>query len=105
MTAKPFDHPRTGTDGLAEALAKNQEATNAVQGVADELGVVHAVLTQEVAKLVGKGDAADAVERTAALETKLIETAEKMVEVNHALSDQRASMKHLTNAKQEAGSV
>jgi hypothetical protein len=86
------------THGLAGALAKNAEAADAVQEVADELSVVHAVLSKEVAN-VGDGDAATAVERTAALEQKLTETAEKMAEVNQALAEQQASLKHLSNAQ------
>jgi hypothetical protein len=99
MVVSPSNPPPTDVHGLAEALAKNEEATNAVQGVADELSVVHAVLTQEVAKIAGEGDVAEAVERTAVLEKKLTETAEKMTEVNDALSDQHASLKHLQKAR------
>ncbi|MET0210317.1 MAG: hypothetical protein ABW220_14830 [Burkholderiaceae bacterium] len=99
MTANTPDPAQAKPHGLAEALAKNEEATEAVQEVADELGVVHAVLTQEVVKIAGEGDAANAVERTAALEKKLTETAEKMVEVNEALAEQHASMEHLTKAQ------
>lgn len=98
MTATPPD-PAAAANGLADALAKNEEATEAVQQVADELGVVHAVLTQEVAKIVGEGDGAEAVERTAVLEKKLNETAEKMIQVNDALSDQHASLNHLKKAQ------
>lgn len=90
---------RAGAQGLAKALTKNQEATDAVQEVADELVVVHAVLSQEVEKIAGDGDTNDAVERTAALEKKLTETAEKMLEVNKALAEQHASLEHLHNAK------
>lgn len=97
MTSNPPDLPSTSAHGLAEALAKNEEATDAVQGVADELGVVHAVLAQEVSEVAG--DSAEAVERTAALEKKLHETAEKMLEVNEVLAEQHASIKHLTKAK------
>ena len=99
MTSSPSNPSPADVHGLAEALAKNEEATNAVQAVADELGVVHAVLTQEVAKIAGEGDAAEAVERVAVLENKLTETAEKMTEVNDALSDQHASLKHLQKAQ------
>ena len=102
MTANAPKTPSDLPNRMAEALAKNEAAADAVQHVADELGVVHAVLSKEVAKIVGEGDerdAADAVERTAALEKKLAETAEKMSEVNEALADQHASVKHLMNAK------
>ena len=99
MTANPSNPSPADVHGLAEALVKNEEATNAVQAVADELGVVHTVLTQEVAKIAGEGDVAEAVERTAVLEKKLTETAKKMTEVNDALSDQHASLKHLQKAQ------
>ena len=64
-----------------------------------ELGVVHAVLSTEIAKVDTKVDtkvdATDeihtAIDRTEALEAKLSETAEKMDEVNAALEAQRAS--------------
>ena len=85
-------------DGLAEALAKNTEAEHAVQDVADELGVLHAVLTSQVADIAVDGDDGTAVERTAQLEKKLSDTAEKMVEVNAALAEQHASLAHLAKA-------
>ena len=84
---------------LSAALTKNQEAKEAVQDVADELGVVHAVLIQEVAKIADDEDASTAVQRTAALEKKLTETARKMDEVNQAIAEQHASLEHLKKAK------
>jgi hypothetical protein len=89
--------PSAVTHGLAEALAKNTEAAHAVQDVADELAVAHAVLTQEVAHLA-EGEVGTLVERTATLEKKLSDTAETMVEVNEALAEQHASLVHLTKA-------
>ena len=99
MTSIPPDQARARSRSLADALAKNEEAKEPVQNVADELGVVHAVLTSEVAKTAEGGDAATAVERTAVLEKKLNETAEKMAEVNEALADQKASLEHLNKSK------
>lgn len=99
MTSNPPDQARTGSQSLADALAKNEEAKEAVQDVADELGVVHAVLTTEAAKVAEGGDAATAVERTAVLEKKLNETADKMAEVNKALADQNASLEHLRKSQ------
>ena len=61
--------------------------------------MVHAVLTQEVAKIAGEGDASTAVQRTAALEKKLNETAKKMDEVNQAIAEQQASLEHLNRVK------
>jgi hypothetical protein len=90
------------THGLAEALVKNTEAAHAVQDVADELAVTHAVLTQEVAHLA-EGEVGTLAERTARLEKKLSDTAETMVEVNEALAEQHASLAHLSHVKNEPG--
>ena len=89
----------TPVHSLEAALTKNAEAREAVQDVADELGVVHAVLTQEFAEIAGEGDASTAVQRTAALEKKLNETAKKMDEVNQAIAEQQASLEHLNRVK------
>ena len=96
MTANPPDQARAAASTVAQALAKNEEAKDAVQGVADELGVVHAVLSSEVAKVASEGDAATAVQRTAVLEEKLNKTADKMAEVNEALAHQKAALEHLS---------
>ncbi|MGJ7498596.1 hypothetical protein ACSFA8_26555 [Variovorax sp. RT4R15] len=84
--------------GMAAALQKNKEAAAAVEDVALELGVVHAVLSTEIAKVAATGDIHTAIDRTEVLETKLNETADKMDEVNAALDAQRASLSHLSNA-------
>lgn len=99
MTSNPPDLPHVNAKTLADALEKNEDAVDAVREVADELVVVHAVLTQEIAGVGDEGDAAHAVERTASLQKKLTETAEKMLEVNQALAEQQASLKHLKKAK------
>ena len=99
MTSNPPDQASASAHSLGDALAKNEEAQEAVQGVADELGVVHEVLKAEVAKIAKDGDAATAVERTAVLEKKLNETADKMAEVNEALADQKASLEHLRKSR------
>ena len=99
MTSNPPELTSAGANGLAAAIAKNEEAADAVQEVADELCVVHAVLTHEAAEVAQDGDAVDALERTAALEKKLSDTAEKMHEVNQALAEQHASLQHLIKAK------
>jgi chromosome segregation ATPase len=84
---------------LSKALKKNQEAVGAVEEVADELGVVHAVLSAELADVAAEGDFESVVARTKTLEGKLSDTVEKMEEVNRALAEQRASIEHLSNAK------
>ena len=81
--------------GLAAALQKNKEAAAAVEDAALELGVVHAVLSTEIAKVPATGEIHSAIDRTEELEAKLSETADKMDEVNAALDAQRASLSSL----------
>ena len=89
-----------GAEAIADALKKNIEAAAAVEDVADQLGVVHAVLRTKIAESSADADADTeaAVERTHQLEEKLHETAEKMDEVNQAIEAQHASLAHLTKA-------
>lgn len=96
MTTNPPDQAGVAASTLAQALAKNEEAKDAVQDVADELGVVHAVLSSDVTKIASEGDAAAAMQRTAVLEEKLNKTADKMAEVNEALVHQQAALEHLS---------
>lgn len=76
---------------LAEALEKNQEATQAVQEAADDLAVVHAVLDSSAAaaKTLHE-DAKKAIAETAKVEQRLTEAAEKLDEVNETLQRQMA---------------
>lgn len=99
MTSSPADHGTADSRTLTHAISKNEEAKGAVQEVADELAVVHAVLTSEVEKIAEGGDAAAAVERTAELQKKLDETADKMAEVNESLAAQNASLEHLSKSR------
>lgn len=85
-------------EAIAEALKKNIEATAAVEDVADQLGVVLAVLRTQIAESVADGDLKGAVQRTHRLEQKLSETDEKMDEVNQAIEAQHASLTHLSKA-------
>ncbi len=85
-------------EAIAEALKKNIEAAAAVEDVADQLGVVHAVLRTRIAESAADGDLEGAVQRTHRLEEKLNETAEKMDEVNQAIEAQHASLTHLSKA-------
>ncbi|MET0186289.1 MAG: hypothetical protein ABW210_12620 [Achromobacter sp.] len=99
MTASTLEVSFTGTQGLARALVQNAGAAEAVRQIAAELGVVHAVLADEVARLAREGDALNAGRRTAELEQKLVETAALMFELNEALADEHASMKHRMGAR------
>lgn len=87
-----------GADAIADALKKNIEAAAAVEDVADQLGVVHAVLRTKIAEASADADTEAAVDRTHELEQKLNETAEKMDEVNQAIEAQHASLAHLSKA-------
>jgi predicted transcriptional regulator len=98
MTSKQNTAPKTAAS-LAKALQKNQQATAAVEEVAEELAVVHSVLTAELKNVAAKGDLDSAVARTKTLEEKLSDTADKMDEVNRAIADQHSSIEHLLNAK------
>jgi chromosome segregation ATPase len=99
MTEKRENTAPATESSLSKALKKNQEAVGAVQEVADELGVVHAVLSAELADVAVEGDFESVVARTKTLEGKLSDTVEQMEEVNRALAEQRASIEHLSNAK------
>ncbi|MDB5826652.1 MAG: hypothetical protein JWQ73_872 [Variovorax sp.] len=88
----------TGISTLAEALQKNTEAAAAVEDVADQLGIVHAVLSNKIAESDADPDVKGAVKRTRQLEAKLSETTDKMDEVNQALEASHAALTHLSKA-------
>ncbi|QSI31057.1 hypothetical protein GNX71_16355 [Variovorax sp. RKNM96] len=83
---------QTSTSGLdsAEALAKalkdNQQATKAVQKVADELAVVHAVLDSAVPKKTLAPDVDQAVAHTGQLEKQLSESSQTLKKVNDSMA-------------------
>jgi len=76
---------RTGGSPLADALEKNQEATEEVQRAADDLAVAHAVLDTKAAKGAVDDEAKRAVAETARVEKRLTKSAEKLEQVNEAL--------------------
>ena len=87
MTSSSSKAPedRRGDSPLAEALEKNQEATEEVQKAAEDLSVAHAVLDTKAAKGSADDEAKRAVEETASIEKRLTETAEKLDQVNETL--------------------
>jgi hypothetical protein len=85
--------------GLLKALERNKEATAAVEGVAEELTVIHSVLITELRAVEAESDLSNAVARTQTLEQTLSESVGKMDAVNRALAEQHGSMKHLLDAK------
>lgn len=72
---------------LADALEKSENVKETVQGVADDLAVVHAVLDKDVPK--ERTDELDrAVQRTNDLEKKLSKSAEVLEQVTDTLSEE-----------------
>ena len=61
---------------LAEALKDTKQATEAVKGAAEELAVIHAVLSSDLPADVRQGDAGAAVEQTKSVEKQLDDSAE-----------------------------
>ena len=98
MNSKQADESGPGAEAIADALKKNIEAAAAVEDVADQLGVVHAVLKTRLADVSAHADVDGAVERTQQLEEKLNETADIMAEVNQAMEAQHSSLAHLSKA-------
>ena len=76
--------PRSGSP-LAEALEKNQQATDEVQRAADDLAVAHAVLDTKTAKGAVDDEAKRAVAETARVEKRLAKSVEKLEQVNETL--------------------
>jgi hypothetical protein len=71
---------------VENALEKNKEVTEEVKGAADELTVVHAVLSKDPPPPAAQGDTAQAIERTKELEERLTKSADKLTEVNETLA-------------------
>ena len=79
----PKEH--AGGSPLADALEKNQQATEEVQRAADDLAVAHAVLDTKAAKGSVDEEAKRAVAETARVEKRLTKSAEKLEQVNETL--------------------
>ena len=75
----------TGAKPLADALEKNEEATEEVRKAAEQLAVVHAVLDTKVSRGASDGDVADAIAEAKKVEQQLDESAGKLDEVNETL--------------------
>lgn len=87
-SSNPTDKPPAD---LAKALEKNKHATEVVQGAAEDLSVVHAVLDSEVPKETLHPDVGQAIEQTDQLKDKLRSAEEKLKAVNETLERQVAS--------------
>jgi len=83
----PATKSSASAEPLADALEKSENVKETVQGVADDLAVVHAVLNKDVPK--ERTDELDqAVQRTNDLEKKLSKSAEVLEQVTETLSEE-----------------
>jgi hypothetical protein len=87
MAGQPQPMPR-GTTSLHRTLQKSEQVAADVQRASDNLAVVNTVLEQELPQEVQVGEVAQAIEHTSQLEQKLAKSAEKLAEVNAALSEE-----------------
>lgn len=95
-TSKP-DMPTTPTgqtkseelsDALTDALDAQKQATEEIKEVAEELGVVHAVLDNRIPDDVQHDDVGIAIARTDALEKRLNESVKVLEEATDALEQE-----------------
>ena len=77
-----------GTTSLDHTLKKSEQVAADVQRASENLAVVNTVLEQELPEEVQVGEVAQAIEHTSQLEEKLAKSAEKLAEVNAALSEE-----------------
>jgi len=70
---------------IAEALEKHKQVAEEIKDVAEELGVVHAVLETKTPGVDCHEDVGEAVARTDALEKRLNESAKVLEEATEAL--------------------
>ncbi|WP_295980863.1 hypothetical protein [uncultured Variovorax sp.] len=85
QTSKPT---QDGPSRIEQALRKNTQATDAVQDVADELAVVHAVLDSDIPKKTLTPEVDRAIERTEQLERQLGTSAANLQKVNETLREE-----------------
>lgn len=81
----PSDTKQHPSSEVAEILNQNLETAEQIKATADELDVVHAVLSTQIPTDAMQGDLQAAVERTDQLEQKLTETAEALDKSNELL--------------------
>ncbi|MDP3226474.1 MAG: hypothetical protein Q8N13_00670 [Acidovorax sp.] len=81
----PRDTKQAPSSEVAEILNQNLETAEQIKATADELDVVHAVLSTQIPTDAMQGDLQAAVERTDQLEQKLSETADALDKSNELL--------------------
>jgi hypothetical protein len=101
MAGKSPTSPR-GTTSLDKTLKKSEEVAADVQRASDNLAVVSTVLEKELPDEVQVGEVAQAIEHTSQLEEKLAKSAEKLAEVNAALSEEIEKRLEVTAERDES---
>lgn len=72
---------------IADVLQQNVEVAEQIKVAANELEVVHAVLSTQLPPAAATGDLEAAVERTGEIERQLTETAEALDKSNQVLRE------------------
>ena len=75
-------------DAIADALDKHKQVAEEIKEVAEELGVVHAVLDTQIPGDMHHEDVGEAVARTDALEKRLNESAKVLEDATEALEQE-----------------
>lgn len=102
MAGQQPQTPPRGTTSLDKTLAKSEQVAADVQRASDNLAVVSTVLEQELPDEVQVGEVAQAIEHTSQLEEKLAKSAEKLAEVNAALSEEIEKRIEVTAQRDES---
>lgn len=96
-------HPTQTKDAaLVDVLNQNVEAAEQIKAAANELEVVHAVLSTQIPTQTVEGDLQAAVERTEEIEQQLTETAESLDRSNQLLREMDANLNAGTPEKKVA---
>ena len=85
---------------LAGALKDTKQATESVKGAADELAVIHAVLSSDLPAEVRQGDAGAAVEQTKSVEKQLSDSAELLDQATDKLQREIKKRKTVRKKRQ-----
>ncbi len=101
MAGQPQTPPR-GTTSLDRTLAKSEQVAADVKRASDNLAVVSTVLGQELPEEVQVGEVAQAIEHTSQIEEKLAKSAQKLAEVNAALSEEIEKRLEVTAERDES---
>jgi ABC-type Fe3+-citrate transport system substrate-binding protein len=78
----------SSADAIADALEKHKQVAEEIKEVAEELGVVHAVLDTQIPGDAHHADVDEAVARTDALEKRLNESVKVLEDATEALEQE-----------------